>query len=38
MGADKKLSPIVTGLFLRGRKLNILVVLSHNLISNCLKL
>ena len=38
MESNKKLSPIVTELFLRGRKLNISLVLYHNLISKCLKL
>ena len=36
--SNEKLTPIVTELFLRGRKLNIAVVLYHNLISKCLKL
>ena len=38
MEANKKLSPIVTELFLRGRKLNMLHVLYYNFISKCLKL
>ena len=38
MESNKKLSPIVKELFLRGRKLNISLVLYHNLISKCLKL
>ena len=37
MEANQKLSPIVTELFLRGRKLNI-SLLYHNIISKCLKL
>ena len=35
---NKKLNPIATELFLRGRKLNLSLVLFHNLISKCLKL
>ena len=35
---NKKLTSIVAELFLRGRKLNILLVLYHDLISKCLKL
>ena len=38
MKADKKLSPIITELFLRDRKLNISLVLYRSLISMCLKL
>ena len=38
MKCNKKLSPIVTELFLREKKLNISLVLYHNLISKCLKL
>ena len=38
MESNKKLSTVVTELFLRGRKLNISYVLSHNLISKSLKL
>ena len=38
MESNKNLSPIVTELFLRGRKLNILLFLYYNLISKCLKL
>ena len=30
---NKKINPIVTELFIRGRKLNTLLFLSHNLIS-----
>ena len=30
--SNKKLNPIVTELFIRGRKINISLVLSHNLI------
>ena len=36
MEANLKLSPIVTDLFLRGRKLNISRFFHHNLISKCL--
>ena len=36
--SNEKLTPIVTELFLRWRKLNIAVILYHNLISKCLKL
>ena len=36
--SNEKLTPIVTELFLRWKKLNITVVLYHNLISKCLKL
>ena len=38
MESNKKLSPKLTELFLRGRKLNISLVLCQNLISKCLKL
>ena len=38
MEANKKLSLIVTELFLRERKLNFSLVLYHNLISKCLKI
>ena len=38
MESNKKLSAIVTELFLRGRKLNISLFLSHYHISKCLKL
>ena len=38
MESNKKLSPIVSELFLKGRKLNILLVLYHNTISKCLRL
>ena len=38
MESTKKISPIVSELFLRGRKLNISLFLYHNFISNCLKL
>ena len=38
MESNEKLSPIVTGLFQRKMKLNIPLVLHHNLISKCLKL
>ena len=38
MESNKKLSPKVTELFLRGRKLNISLDLYYNLISRCLKL
>ena len=38
MECNKKLSPVIIELFLRGRKLNISLVLNHNLISKCLKL
>ena len=38
MEANKKLDPILTKLFLTGRKLNISLVLYHSLISKCLKL
>ena len=31
--SNKKFNPIVTQLFISGRKLNILLLLSHNLIS-----
>ena len=37
MEVDKKLKPIVAELFMRGRKLNILVFWYHNLIPQCLK-
>ena len=33
MLSNKKLNPILTELFSRGRKLNVLLLLSHNLIS-----
>ena len=36
--SNKKLSPTVTELFLRGRKLNISLVLYYNLISKCLNI
>ena len=36
--ANKKVSPIVTELFLRGRKLTFHLLLSDNLNSKCLKL
>ena len=35
---NKKLNPIVTELFIRGRKLNISIVLSLNLILKCQKM
>ena len=35
--SNKKLSPVVTELFLRGRKLNTSLVLYQNLTSKCLK-
>ena len=35
---NKKLNPIVTELFIRGRKLNILLFLSPNLILKCQKM
>ena len=35
---NKKLDSIVTELFIRGRKLNILLSLLHNLILNCQKM
>ena len=35
---NKQLSPIFSNLFLRGRKLNILPVLYHSLMSKCLRL
>ena len=38
MEANKTLSPTVTEVFLRGRKLNILLVLYHNLVLKYLKL
>ena len=38
MKSNKKLSPIVTELFLKERKLNISLLWSSNLISKCLKL
>ena len=38
MESNKKLSPIVTELFLRRRKLNTSLVLFHNPILKCLKL
>ena len=38
MESNKKLSPIVSELCLKGRKLNILLVLYHNTISKCLRL
>ena len=38
MESNEKLSPKVTDLFLRGRKLNISLFLYHNLISKCLTL
>ena len=38
MKANKKLSPTVTELLLRGRKLNISFILYHNLVSRYLKL
>ena len=38
MESNKKLSPTVTELFLRGRNLNILLVLYHNLILKCSEL
>ena len=38
MEANKKLSPIATEFFSRGRKLNISLVLYNNLIFKCLKL
>ena len=38
MESKRILSPIVTELFLRGRKLNISIFLYHNLISKCLKI
>ena len=36
--SNKKLSPIVTELLLRGKRLNISLFLYHSLISRCLKL
>ena len=36
--SNKKLSPTVTELFLRGRKLNISLVLYYNVISKCLNI
>ena len=38
MESNKKLSPIVTELFLRGKKTQYYLFLYHNLISKCLKL
>ena len=38
MESNKKLSPIVTELFLRGKKTQYHLFLYHNLISKCLKL
>ena len=39
MKANKKLSPVITEWFLRGRKLDkIHLLLSHNLILKCVKL
>ena len=38
MEANKKLSPAVTELLLRERKLNIFFILYHNLVSRYLKL
>ena len=38
METNKELNPVVIELFLRGRKLNILLVFNHNLLSKCLKL
>ena len=35
---NKKLNPIITELFIRGRKLNISIVLSLNLILKCQKM
>ena len=35
---DNVISPIITELFLKGRKINVWLFLSHNLISKCLKL
>ena len=37
MESNKKLSPVITELFLRGRKLNTSLVLYQNLTSKCLK-
>ena len=38
MLSNKKLSPIVTKLFIRGRKLNISLILLHNLVLLCQKI
>ena len=38
MKANKKLSPVITEWFLRGRELDISLLLSHNLILKSLKL
>ena len=38
MLSNKKLSPIVNGLYFRGRKLNISLFLLHNLILICEKI
>ena len=35
MLSNKKLNPVVTELFIRGRKLNVYIVLLHNLILLC---
>ena len=35
---NKNLNPIVTALFIRGRKLNISIFLFHNLILECQKI
>ena len=36
--SNKKLNPIVTKLFIRGRKLNISLILLHNLVLLCQKI
>ena len=38
MLSNKKLNPIVTKLFIRGRKLNISLILLHNLVLLCQKI
>ena len=38
MLSNKKVNPIVTKLFIRGRKLNISLILLHNLVLLCQKI
>ena len=38
MEANKKFNPIIFELFLKGKKLNIFLLLYHNLILKCLEL